>query len=82
MLALRYLDSNQEGRINSPLVYLLTDTGMKCRALPSLTGRGARRAFVAGLGFEPSASAYEADEVTELLQPAAAPRGVEPRSAT
>ena len=40
MLALRYLDSNQEGRINSPLVYLLTDTGnvnaALCRLLPAV----------------------------------------------
>jgi hypothetical protein len=26
---LRHLDSNQEGRINNPLVYPLTDTGMR-----------------------------------------------------
>jgi hypothetical protein len=27
-MRLRHLDSNQEGWINSPLVYRLTDTGM------------------------------------------------------
>ena len=40
-----------------------------CRALPSNTGPGVRCAFVAGLGFEPRALAYEASEVPNSSNP-------------
>ena len=54
-LALRYLDSNQEGLINSQLVYLFNGHRTeKYRALSSITDPGARRAFVAEAGVEPA----------------------------
>jgi hypothetical protein len=42
---------------------------MKCRALPSFFGPGAQPAIVAGPGFEPGTSAYEADEVPNSSNP-------------
>lgn len=51
----------------------------KCRALPSNTGRGARRAFVARAGFEPSdLGLMRAAGTTELPYRAVTLVGLEP----
>ena len=53
-IALRYLDSNQEGRSNNPLVYPLTDTGMRMSRFAVRYRPRAGRTFVAEAGFEPA----------------------------
>jgi hypothetical protein len=80
-LALWHLDSNQEARGNLRSARLpLTDARMKCHALPSSTGRGARRAFVAEAGFEPACVLVMSQGWNLSSHSAVAPDGFDPSS--